>query len=142
MLKLPISLADVGIHGQPSGALLHCSDRRKVLADVDDHPPLGEPAAQLPVLRTPLVQTVQALSENLLARRPGQPHPALVHRHAGDHPETFHHLNETLALVSLLLESLVLQDHSGERGETLGGAGEQQLAVPPSHLGKYSAQSD
>ena len=48
MLELPISLADVGIHG----AILHRSDGGKVLTDVDEHPQLGKPTAQLPADRT------------------------------------------------------------------------------------------
>ena len=77
----PVPLADVGVECELPGALLHRPVRGQSVRDGDDHPPLGEAAAQLAVLPAPRVQRVQALGEHL-ARAARQRHPALVHRDA------------------------------------------------------------
>ena len=77
----PVPLADVGVECELPGALLHRPVRGQSVRDGDDHPPLGEAAAQLAVLLAPRVQRVQALGEHL-ARAARQRHPALVHRDA------------------------------------------------------------
>ena len=72
-----------------------------------------------------------------LPGRPGQLHPALVHGDPGNQTKTLDNINEALTIISLLVESLVLEDDSRQGRQTLPGTTEEKLSVHSPHLNKY-----
>ena len=75
--------------------------------------------------------------ERFLPGRPGQLHPALVHGDPGNQTKTLDNINEALTIISLLVESLVLEDDSRQGRQTLPGTTEEELSVLSPHLNKY-----
>ena len=111
---------------------------RDPVADRDHGAPLGEPRAELAVLREALAQAVEALGD-LLARRERERLRALVDLDPGDDPEPLEQLRERLAVGRALADRLVEEDHAAD---VLGGARgrEEQLAVgAPVLLGRVDA---
>ena len=106
--------------------------RRIARADVDDGAPLGETRAELVVLGETLAQPVEAFG-NRLVRKAGERLRTGVDLDARDDAELLQILRKRRAVLGLLPDRLVVQDHAAD---VVGGArrSEQHLAVSAARL--------
>ena len=162
-------LADDRVAREHLGRLGHRLVARRLRADRERAAPLGELAAALLVLSAARVQVVQAL-RRLLAERARQRHQALVHLrvvfepqelfilrrietrsvncgikretnlNARDESALLDFLDEGSAIVGLLTEGLIEEDHAAEVFADLSRRSQERLAIlPPDFLGVLEA---
>ncbi|CAN7987442.1 unnamed protein product [Ixodes pacificus] len=124
-----------GVASEHVGILQNGQSRRAVGANLQHTAPLGKAAAILAVLRATLGQIV--IRDQKRARTLGgalvvgaeQGHDALVHLDARDDAPVLEHLDEGGAVVCLLVQRLVEQDHPADGAVHRLPAREQQLPV-------------
>uniref|UniRef100_A0A6B0V584 Uncharacterized protein n=1 Tax=Ixodes ricinus TaxID=34613 RepID=A0A6B0V584_IXORI len=121
-------LAAGGVASEHVGILQNGQSRGAVGANLQHTAPLGKAAAILAVLRATLGQIVQALGGAFIVGAE-QGHDALVHLDARDDAPVLEHLDKGGAVVCLLVQCLVEQDHPADGAVHRLPAREQQLPV-------------
>lgn len=109
----PGALADGGVTGEDVGVLEDGQLGRAARLDLEDAAPLGEVAAVLLVLDAAGLEVVEALGRALVVGAEER-HDALVDLDAGDDVALLPQGREGRAVVGLLVEGLVEQDHTGD----------------------------
>src|SRR4029450_13583255 len=98
-------------------------------SDVDHGPPFAELGAKAAIFDQPLAQAIEPL-RNPLALIAGEWLSALVHFDAGQLAGLLDDLGERGAVLGLLPDSLIGQDHAGDIGQALGAEQERAVAAP------------
>ncbi len=119
-------LAERGIAGERMRIGIDASIARNAGADIDHRAPFGELGAEPPIFGEPLAQAVEAFGDHL-ARTERQGMRALVHLDAGERAGGLDDLDEGGAVLGLLPDGLVIEDHAGDVAHALGA--EQELAI-------------
>lgn len=107
------ALADGGIARQHVGVLQDSELARRVLSDFQHASPLSEVAAILFVLDATCLQVVEALSRAFVVRAEKR-YDAFVDLDAGDDVALLQQFDKRRAIVGLLVESFVEENHPGD----------------------------
>lgn len=107
------ALADGGVTREDVGVLEDRELAGAILLDLEDASPLGEVAAVLLVLDAAGLEIVEALGRALVIGAE-QRHYALVDLDAGNDVALLQEVHEGCAVVGLLVEGLVEEDHAGD----------------------------
>jgi hypothetical protein len=94
-----------------------CGDARargNIIADCDDGAPFCEPRSQLPILRQPLAQAIQTLS-NFFGGKICQRLCTFIHFNTGNDSLLFQRFNERATVTSLLPNRLVEKNYTANK---------------------------
>jgi hypothetical protein len=122
----PVLLADDGVASEALRIQINGELRRLVGADLEDGAPLGEAGTSLVVLGASLAKVIMALGGGLLLGA-GNLDCALVHLDAREDTTLLEDIDEGLAILGLLVQGLLEEDHAAEVLEGARGA-EEELA--------------
>ena len=127
-----VLLADDGIASKTLSVQVNGELRWLIGADLEDSTPLGKAGSSLVVLGAALAEVIMALGGGLLVGA-NNLNGALVDLDAREDASLLEDINEGLAILGLLVEGLLKEDHTTDVLEGTRGA-EEELAESPAVL--------